>query len=312
MDPLAQAKQKMANGQPLTREEATLIGNAGVTSSDINAVKNPPPAAKPSATQTGGYSLGPSTKPKPFQPSKGNVIPTPQNPQNVSNAQKIGGDVETYEQWIARTGRPMNPSAAKEYAANLAALVPKGTVPVAAPVAIEPAPIQAVTSAAPAPAKPIAPKPAPAVASPTPSGPVPVAQIQESANAMDRFLKTNPDGATLANILDAVGVGLSARGGVQRETQLSKRKQAELQYAQQAGLKAMDLDNQSKLLQIQLKNAMAQNNQEAVLQLQNRLQEIEAQKEANIEQAKVVAGVTGLTNAGGTAGLVNKYSGVGQ
>lgn len=313
LDPLTQAKQKMANGQPLTREEATLIGNAGVTSSDIAAVKNPPAETKPSSTQTGGYSLGPAKKP-PLTRPQGNVIPTPQNPENVSNAQKVGGDVETYEQWIARTGKPMNPGAAKEYNANLRAMVPQTPAPpVSAPAPIAQTPIQPVTSSR---------NPPPVVsgaiktASPQDAHlldtPVSPQEAKGALNAMDQFLKSNPDGLTLANILDVAGVSLSARGGVQRQTMLGKRKEAQMQYAQQADLKSMDLDNQSKLLQIQLKNAMAQNNQQAALELSNRIKEIEAQKVANIEQTKAVAGVQGLLGAGGIPGLVNKYAGVGQ
>ena len=109
---------------------------------------------------------------------------------------------------------------------------------------------------------------------------------------------------------------MSARGGVQRQTMAAKRKEAEMQYASGLGqaqaIKAMDLDNQSKLLQIQLKNAQAVNNQQAALEIANKLKEIEAQKQANIDQSKAVAGIQGLTGAGGVAGLVNKYAGVGQ
>jgi len=316
MDPLALAKQKMANGEPLNRQEVQLISNSGVTSSEIQAVKNPPPTQVPTKP-------APVPKKPPLVQPQGNVIPTPQNPENVANAQKVaktaGDQVETYEQWIARTGKPMSPGAAKEYAANLRAMVPQPTPgPAPAPVAIPATPITPVTSAktATVPAKaPVVAAP-PVVAQEPVKAPVSMDTAKSSVNAMDAFLKSNPDGVTLANILDAAGVGLSARGGVQRQTALQQRKAKEMEYAaalgQQQTLKAMDLDNQAKLLDIQLKNALAQNNQQAALDIQNRLKEIEAQKQANIEQSKAVAGVTGLTNAGGLSGLVNKYAGVGQ
>ncbi len=318
MDPLEQAKQKMANGQPLTRDEAMVISNAGVTSSDIAAVKNPPPA-QPSVTQKAGYSLGPTKKPPLIQP-QGNVIPTPQNPENVALAQTIqkavGDAPETYQQWMQRLGRTGSPADAKEYNANLKSLVPQASpAPAVAATPIPSTPIQPVTSVAKTAPPPVVSGP---IKSASPNGapaldtPVTPEQAKGAVNAMDQFLKSNPDGMTLANILDAVGVTLSARGGVQRQTMLSKRKDAQMQYAQAAGLKAMDLDNQSKLLQVQLQNAMAQNNQQAVLELKNRLQEIEAQKNANIEQTKAVAGVNGLAGVGGIPGLVNKYAGVGQ
>ena len=74
--------------------------------------------------------------------------------------------------------------------------------------------------------------------------PVSKEQVAVAQDAMDKFLKANPDGATLANILDAVGVAMSAYGGTQRQTGLQQRKQAQMQLAQQQALKQMDIENQ--------------------------------------------------------------------
>lgn len=322
MDPLEQAKQKMANGQPLTREEATVISNAGVTSSDIAALKQPAAPTKPSPTQIGGYSMGPTKKPPLVKP-QGNVIPTPQNPENVALSQTIqksvGDAPETYDQWIARTGKAMSPSSAKEYNANLKSLVPQSPPPPVAAAPIPSVPIQPVTSTPKATPPPVV---SSTIKNASPADahlldtPISTNDAKGAVNAMDQFLKANPDGATLANILDVVGVALSARGGVQRQTMLAKRKEAEMQYAQGLGqaqaIKAMDLDNQSKIIQMQLQSAIAQNNQQAAVELSNKLKEIEAQKNANIEQTKAISGVNGLSGAGGIPGLVNKYAGVGQ
>lgn len=151
----------------------------------------------------------------------------------------------------------------------------------------------------------------------------------KALNAVQKYLAENPDRFTLANVLDSVGVALSAWGGNNRQTKLQKDEELKRQYALQQGsqagefknatalkgqdlanaieLKKQDLVNQSALLQQELANALATGNQQYASQIKNRLVEIEAQMKADITREKTVRGIN--TNL---PGLVNKYSGAPQ
>jgi hypothetical protein len=89
------------------------------------------------------------------------------------------------------------------------------------------------------------------------SQPVTREQATKAVDAMAQFLSANPDGATLANILDAVGVSLSAYGGTQRETMLQQRKKAELQVAQQKALKQAEAEATAQQAEVNFQRQMA-------------------------------------------------------
>ena len=79
--------------------------------------------------------------------------------------------------------------------------------------------------------------------------PVTKEQALAATNAVDKFLKDNPDGGTLANILDVVGVALSAYGGTQRETMLQQRNKARMALSQQQALAQQQFELQQALAQ---------------------------------------------------------------
>jgi len=161
------------------------------------------------------------------------------------------------------------------------------------------------------------------------TAPIAPADTIKALNSVQKYLAENPDRFTLANILDSVGVALSAYGGTNRQTKLQKDQDLQRQYALQQGgqegelksatalkaqelanqtaLKAQDLSNQSALLELELNNALATGNQQYARALQNRLAEIQAQMTADIAREKTVRGInTSLP------GMVNKYSGAPQ
>jgi hypothetical protein len=79
--------------------------------------------------------------------------------------------------------------------------------------------------------------------------PVTKEQAVAATDAVDKFLKDNPDGGTLANILDVVGVALSAYGGTQRETMLQQRNKAKMAISQQQALAQQQFELQQALAQ---------------------------------------------------------------
>jgi hypothetical protein len=79
--------------------------------------------------------------------------------------------------------------------------------------------------------------------------PVTKEQAVAATDAVDKFLKDNPDGGTLANILDIVGVALSAYGGTQRETMLQQRNKAKMALSQQQALAQQQFELQQALAQ---------------------------------------------------------------
>jgi len=79
--------------------------------------------------------------------------------------------------------------------------------------------------------------------------PVTKEQAVAATDAVDKFLKDNPDGGTLANILDIVGVALSAYGGTQRETMLQQRNKAKMAISQQQALAQQQFELQQALAQ---------------------------------------------------------------
>ena len=79
--------------------------------------------------------------------------------------------------------------------------------------------------------------------------PITKEQAVAATDAVDKFLKDNPDGGTLANILDVVGVALSAYGGTQRETMLQQRNKAKMALSQQQALAQQQFELQQALAQ---------------------------------------------------------------
>jgi len=148
--------------------------------------------------------------------------------------------------------------------------------------------------------------------------PVTKEQAVAATDAVDKFLKDNPDGGTLANILDIVGVALSAYGGTQRETMLQQKNKARMALSQQQALaeqgyrqqekmagigqtnaielKGMDQLQQLKVQQKQLENELLLKQKDyelavakgdtSQIALKNDLTRIAAQRDANLENQK--------------------------
>lgn len=336
-DPVAIAKDKLSKNLPLTSEEARIV--APTSMSEARQMRNAAPAQNPLSALSG------QTGPKP-------VVPTqPQGFQGPAGSAPLGMSGRLWDQ------------------AETAAL-PKPGVPIGSEDRVVDArpPLGKITTPPPSGPKPVAQRPIPPVTEPGPepvvssafqaaaastgdpqlaqatqaklNEPVDPATAKKSLDAFQQFLTKHPDGLTLANILDAVGVSLSAYGGTQRKTQLQSQREAEMQLAQQKTLsgqgfeqskelqqigfgqqnaiqkaqftqelaiKRQELENQKQLLTQEYQNAIAQGNNAAAVAIKNRLIEIEAQKNANIEQERAVHAVGyNLPSA------VNKYSGAPQ
>lgn len=111
--------------------------------------------------------------------------------------------------------------------------------------------------------------------------PVTKEQAVAATNAVDKFLKENPDGGTLANILDIVGVALSAYGGTQRETMLQQRNKAKMAISQQQAL----AQQQFELNQTLAQQGYGQQEKMAGIGFGQQ----EKMKERDVEIAKIVA-----------------------
>ena len=167
--------------------------------------------------------------------------------------------------------------------------------------------------------------------------PVTKEQAVAATDAVDKFLKDNPDGGTLANILDVVGVALSAYGGTQRETMLQQKNKARMALSQQQALAQQSYAQQEKMAGIGQINAlalaeqnltnelaivernlsnqqiMADKNQSNLLlakkqDLENQLALIEPQLKASKELALANAGLGATTSSGGHAARVSNWT----
>ena len=178
--------------------------------------------------------------------------------------------------------------------------------------------------------------------------PVTKEQAVAATNAVDKFLKENPDGGTLANILDVVGVALSAYGGTQRETMLQQRNKAKMALSQQQALAQQQFELQQALAQqgygqqekmaginqinalalaeqnltnelaivernLSNQQIMADTNQSNLLlakkkDLENQLALIEPQLKASKELALANAGLGATTSSGGHAARVSNWT----
>jgi hypothetical protein len=178
--------------------------------------------------------------------------------------------------------------------------------------------------------------------------PVTKEQALVATNAVDKFLKDNPDGGTLANILDIVGVALSAYGGTQRETMLQQRNKAKMALSQQQALAQQQFELQQALAQqgygqqekmagigqtnalalaeqnltnelaivernLSNQQIMADKNQSNLLlakkkDLENQLALIEPQLKASKELALANAGLGATTSSGGHAARVSNWT----
>jgi hypothetical protein len=166
--------------------------------------------------------------------------------------------------------------------------------------------------------------------------PVTKEQAVAATDAVDKFLKDNPDGGTLANILDIVGVALSAYGGTQRETMLQQKNKARMALSQQQALaeqayrqqekmagigqtnaielKGMDQLQQLAVQQKQLENELLLKQKDyelavakgdtSQIALKNDLTRIAAQRDANLENQKSL--ILFQTRMGGGANVVDK------
>lgn len=303
-DPLEVAKQKLAKGDKLSPQEAKLILNSDVSSSDISSLKSKPYEVQPPAAVREAST---ASAPVPFK-----SLPLSQRPDNV----RAGTEMLI----------PKNPSGVT--ADDLSK--PMGGAPVApAPVVQAPPPVVPIAPKPIAPvngqAKPALP-PGPVSSSVAQSSPVaeqamqkPVAKedIAQGVDQISKFLAQNPDGLTLGNILDAVGVAFSAKGGTQRQTMLQQQiaaqrqlamqqalnaqqygqqnamqgrefeqqgKMADVNYANQLKLKQQDLEIEKQRAQMDLANAKDLNAQKAALDRVNKLIEIQALTEAEIKK----------------------------
>lgn len=329
-DPRALAKEKLASGHSLTSEEARLVASVPMSEARLNRGMGPAETPKKPAMQGGQATpeqLGAgAARMAGIVPAQTQVTPFGKVNAGLARAATQGGPLPPIkmpeEPVDAITGASPMPKLGK----------------ITAPVAVAPKAIPPINAKGPEPVVSSAFKAAaestgdPAIAQATEekmNTPVAPDDASKALTAFQQFLAKNPNGVTLANILDAVGVSLSAYGGTQRKTMLQSQKEAEMalagqqtvqqagfgqqdkiqqkEFAQQMALKKQELDNQTVILQKEYQNAIAQGNNLAALQIQNRLKEIEAQKNANIEQERAVRGVGyNLPSA------VNKYSGAPQ
>ena len=306
------AKQKTASGGTLTPAESNALLQSGATSSEINALRAqngfadkakadqvPKPVQMPkpaSPLDAQGYSLASTADATPYDPSKALKDPALaarmrataarlKTPSPFNLGKQLGDTPDTLD---AVTGDPRPPVvAAPPPVVNIPSkpVQPIGGGPVTA----------AITAAVPGAEKKL-------------SEPIPPAQAKQAMDAMAEYLKGNPNGLSLGNILDAVGVTLSARGGVQRKTRLQEANATQLQLAaqkslaeQQQGyakeLKAQDLQNQIDLLPSEIEKLRAQGdvtraNELAALraQKQNELDLIKPRMAAAIEQGRAILG----------------------
>jgi len=131
--------------------------------------------------------------------------------------------------------------------------------------------------------------------------------IKKASDVMANFMANAPEGATLANILDAVGVALSAKGGINRKTMLSQRNEAQLATQQQLKLQAQQIEAMKNQKTQEYQQAEAMGDHARAAQLINDLKIIEAQKNAAIEQGRALSAQSSLKSGGGVGGIANKY-----
>lgn len=311
-DPMAYIKQKLANGDKLTPSESQAVLNSGLSSTQLTPQVEikPPVAAHPIGTKR--FSTAPTSQTieaHPVGTPKAGMAPQkPFQSNEFSVTQKAG------------YGIPPTPGS--------------DTTPAIAatkqPMPIAKAPIPIVAKAAPGPVS-------AAIAQVSPEAgealqqPIMASEASKKLDAFQEFLKGNPDGLTLANVLDAVGVSLSAYGGVQRKTALQERRAAEMAQAQAQSLKSQDfeqqrllkqqdLDNQLALIPAEIEKAKAEASitgdqtrlnllleKEAELKNAKALMPLQTAQAIEVERAKT--GLGKYQAAGGSAGLINKYSG---
>ena len=302
--PIEVAKRKLSNGDTLTPEESKLILNSNLSSSQLA------PAPK---TQTGPMSKF-YTPPSPVE--------TTAHPAGTPKWSTAKPQQKPFES---------TPFSETQKAGYSIPYTPRGGA--VAPPAMEVAPkkIPTVAKAVPGPVSSAVAQAAPEAAQALQT-PIPAKDVSQKLDSFQKFLKDNPDGLTLANVLDAVGVSLSAYGGTQRQTGLQKRKEAQMQQAQAQTLKAQDFEQQQALKQQEMDQALAmipaeiekaraeaqitgdQTRLNLLLEKQAELQNakllmpLQTAQSVAIERAKT--GIGNYQKAGGTAGLVNKYSGV--
>jgi len=283
-DVLSIAKDKMAKGQPLNPEEAQAI-SWGATSNDVNVLKNQPgqkgssPALSPQQI-TINKQQGPIPVAAPF-------------PRN----QPTGPAADQY-------GRVIPPVPASGISPASSRLIQGPSSPQASPVpaASTTVPVIPITST---PIKPVAEN---ALPQPVTSSP------QQTMDNFKAFLAGNPPGDILANIADAIGTSLSARGGVQRQTRLQQQYGAQLQARQAAAiaavnqanelqLKSQDLANQIAIAQATGKIEQANTLVAQKAELDRQLALIKPQMQANIEQERQIKGLEGVAQGGGIRAL---------
>jgi hypothetical protein len=311
--------KKTSDGVPLTPQEKNLLGKQ--SASDMS---------KAQLMQTESPSVSPmQAPPTKLEALRQGLV----DQRNASMAKKAPPAytppvIPTYAQIVAQGGYgPPSPTPAQvQQQAQVAAPQANATAPVtAAKVAASPPPATISTAVAKGAEAQGGTQVGQTVAQKL-AAPVTADQAKKSVDYMAKFLAANPDGATLANILDAVGVGLSAAGGTQRQTMLQQRKAAQLQLAQQqamaqqsyqqdSALKAQDLQNQiaktmqdlssnQQLMTQEQKNATALKMQD----LQNQLAMIAPNLAADIQRPYAQLGVSQVAQSGNTDTRVGRWT----
>jgi hypothetical protein len=337
-DPIQIAKDKLSKGQPLTADETRLIGSVPMDA--VSKSRTPPPdTSKPDPGASNTLTRVPTQKLNPLMP------PSAGAPDNNVIASGIKGIP------LLKGQPPLPPPDVANAPPDIALPSPDQTQPPPSTMPIAKAPpvasvtIPSVTKTAPPPiitgalTQGAGLQGGPQAAQATQAAfdkPITPDQAGQATDAISKFLASNPSGFTLGNILDVVGVALSARGGVQRQTQLEKtndmRRQLAMQqtiqqgqfnqekgmqqnqfgqqgklqqgeFAQQSAMQSQELANQTALLQQQLKNAIATNNNASANTIRAQLAQIAAQTAA--EQK-----MRGLSD--NNQGRINKYSGAPQ
>lgn len=293
VDPVAVAVQAFKAGNP-TPDQKKIV--AKLPASELSQTQSPEPSnpSKGKGLNINEAPLPAKTSRPPYWESTTEAKPVPfaslpleQRPNNVPAGTemlipKTPGDVTKTPPIIS--GQPVTAGASG------------GAMPISA-VPIAPMPIKPVADGGPAPVTTPGPISSGLVKAATFNGPdaakatakamdtqVTPEAAKKATDAVTSFLAQNPDGGTLANILDIVGVALSAYGGTQRETMLQQRQKAKMQLsAQQA------LANQQLSAQLQLK-AQDLQNEIALLEPQFEKEKKMAQITGDISLANMIAG----------------------
>lgn len=341
-DPFQMAKLKLSEGKPLTSEEARLVAPVSMSEARLNRGMSGPE----------GPQKAPATK----SALEGGQASSAQMAQGMARMQGIQppqtqvtpfSKVNTGLQRAAVTGAPVTVPEAVDAITGASPMPALGKITTSPPkVAISQKAIPAVSAAGPPPVVSSAFQQAaaatgdPAIAQAADvkmNEPIPPEKAAMALDSFQKFMASNPDGLTLGNILDAVGVSLSAFGGTQRKTQLQENigaqrqlsaqkalqeqgfgQQKDLQLSQQAQellIKDKEIQAQQAQAKINLANAKDLNAQQAALDQINALAQIKADLDAKKQEiaaqtaaSRSLLGPQAVAQAGGIQGLAKKWT----